>query len=333
MGDLQKTIHYTTESEMICGNLLQYIPKQALLIEPFVGNGDLVQLFPNHTWETYDIDKSTNANVYQDTLNDPPSYQNKWVITNPPFLAKNKATNKALYEKYNVDDLYKAFLLSIFECQGGIVIVPTNFLSDERSKDIRKQFLNKFKILELNIFTTPVFETTTYSVCAFAFKQAASQVQQKIKCNIFPTNNQYEISLQEEYGYRLGGDIIKKVEVHKNYFRRLTATTPKNQFITHIKLYGLDTRAERIHVSYEDPYIGKNTDRVYATFVCDMDIPENLQKLMVSHFNTRFEQFRLETLDLALTNYRDYNRKRVGFDFAYRFLSMVYDDLKNQDSL
>lgn len=29
MGDLQKTIHYTTESETICGNLINYIPEGA----------------------------------------------------------------------------------------------------------------------------------------------------------------------------------------------------------------------------------------------------------------------------------------------------------------
>lgn len=68
MGDLQKTIHYTTESEMICGNLIQYIPADAQLIEPFVGGEDLVQLFPNHNWETYDVDSNTNAQHYQDTL-------------------------------------------------------------------------------------------------------------------------------------------------------------------------------------------------------------------------------------------------------------------------
>jgi hypothetical protein len=82
-------------------------------------------------------------------------------------------------------------------------------------------------------------------------------------------------------------------------------------------------------MAFEEPYVGKNTDRVYATFVCDMEIPEEMQKQMVEKFNKQFEQFRLDTFDLVLTNYRDYNRKRVGFDFAYRFLSMIYDEVKN----
>lgn len=330
MGDLQKTIHYTTESEIICGNLIQYIPQEAQLIEPFVGGEDLIQLFPNHQWETYDIDRATNAQHYQDTLLNPPNYQGKWVITNPPFLAKNKASNKQIFDVYNVDDLYKAFLVSILECEGGIVIIPTNFLSDERTADIRKKFFNRFEILELNVFTVPVFKTTTYSVCSFAFKRAQLQSERKIKCNILPDNKVYNISLFEKYNYRLGGDIMDIIDNYKNYFGRLTATTPNKKFITNIKLYGLDTRNERIHVSFEEPYIGKNTDRVYATFVCDMEISEDIQRKMIEVFNKKFEQFRLDTFDLALTNYRDYNRKRVGFEFAYRFLSMVYDEVITQ---
>ena len=328
MGDLQKTIHYTTESEMICGNLIHYIPTEANLIEPFVGGEDLVQLFPNHQWETYDIDPATNAQYYQDTLLNPPNYQGKWVITNPPFLAKNKASNKQIFNVYNVDDLYKAFLVSILECEGGIVIVPTNFLSDERTADVRKKFFNRFEILELNIFTVPVFKTTTYSVCSFAFKRAQLQSERKIKCNVMPANNSYNITLYERHNYRLGGDIVNAVENHKNYFSRLTSTTPSSKFITNIKLYALDTRNERIHVSFEEPYIGKQTDRIYATFVCDMEITEDMQKKMVKLFNEKFEQFRLDTFDLALTNYRDYNRKRVGFEFAYRFLSIIYVEIK-----
>ena len=329
MGDLQKTIHYTTESELICGNLIHYIPANAQLIEPFVGGEDLVNLFPNHNWETYDVDATTNAQYYQDTLLNPPNYQGKWVITNPPFLAKNKASNKQIFDIYNVDDLYKAFLVSMLECEGGIVIVPTNFLSDERTADVRKKFFNRFEILELNVFTIPVFKTTTYSVCSFAFKRAQLQSERKIKCNVMPANNTYDITLYECHNYRLGGDIVNTVENYHNYFGRLTATTPSTKFITNIKLYGLDTRNERIHVAFENPYIGKSTDRVYATFVCDMEISEDIQKDMVEMFNKKFEQFRLDTFDLALTNYRDYNRKRVGFDFAYRFLSMIYDEIKN----
>ena len=99
-------------------------------------------------------------------------------------MAKNKASNKQIFDIYNVDDLYKAFLVSMLECEGGIIIIPTNFLSDERTADIRKKFFSRFEILELNVCTIPVFKTTTYSVCSFAFKRALLQDERKIKCKM-----------------------------------------------------------------------------------------------------------------------------------------------------
>lgn len=329
MGDLQKTIHYTTESEIICGNLKKYIPSDVVLVEPFVGGKDLVALFPNHSWETYDIDATTEAQIHRDTLKNPPNYTGKWVITNPPFLAKNKATDKTIFDLYNVDDLYKAFIVSMLECDGGIIIIPTNFLSDERTADIRKKFFDRFELLELNIFTVPVFKSTTYSVCSFAFKRADKADIRTVQCNVLPNGSTYTVNLCAQYNYRLGGEAISKIESYKNYFGRLTATTPSSKFITNIKLYGLDSRTERIHLAFEEPYIGKDTDRIYATFICDMQIPEDIQRKMILLFNEKIEQFRLDTCDLALTNYRDFNRKRVGFDFAYRLLSMIYDEIIN----
>ena len=56
MNDLDRTIHYTTHAAEICNNLISYIPKEAYLVEPFVGDGDLIQLFPDHEWEFYDIE-------------------------------------------------------------------------------------------------------------------------------------------------------------------------------------------------------------------------------------------------------------------------------------
>ena len=77
----------------------------------------------------YDIDPKINA-ITQNTLLNPPDYKDKYVITNPPFLAKNKNKDKTIYEIYDVGDLYKAAIKSfiIGDVIGGILIVPLNFL-------------------------------------------------------------------------------------------------------------------------------------------------------------------------------------------------------------
>lgn len=91
MNDLEKTQHYTTDALYILQGLLEYIPEAAILVEPFVGNGDLLQCFPNHTWDAlYDIaENEVKPEITKrDTLQFSPDYKGKRVITNPPYLAK-----------------------------------------------------------------------------------------------------------------------------------------------------------------------------------------------------------------------------------------------------
>lgn len=326
MGDLEKTIHYTTKAQEICSNLINYIPKNVQLIEPFVGDGDLLSLFPNHNWEKYDIENKGD-NIVQDTLINSPDYKNKWVITNPPYLAKNKASDKTIFTKYNTDDLYKATLLSILECDGGILIIPTNFLTDERTGNVRSQFLNQFEILEMNIFTEPVFITTTYSVCSFAFKRKnVGKLPQTFPININPIGEKVNITIYPDYDYRIAGEFYNALSSTKNIFGRLVGNN-SSDYITNIKLYALDTRTERIRVEFEpNHYQGKSTDRTYATFTCKKELTEEQEKYLIEEFNKQIEAFRKQYYDLSMTNYRDYNRKRIGFTFAYQLLSKIYNE-------
>ncbi len=76
MDDIKKTQHFTTKAVEICGNLIKYIPENGKLVEPWVGAGDLLTLFPNSEWEIYDIEpnKSVPNTVERDTLGSPPDY-------------------------------------------------------------------------------------------------------------------------------------------------------------------------------------------------------------------------------------------------------------------
>lgn len=325
MNDLERTIHYTTHAAQICGNLIEYIPTSSTLVEPFVGDGDLLQLFPDCTWELYDIEDK-GYNIIQDTLLTPPNYKGKWVITNPPYLARNKATDKLLFDKYKLDDLYKISMKTMLEAEGGILIIPTNFFTDERSGEIRKQFLSIFTILQLNIFTCPVFETTTYSVCSFAFKRKEN-TEQTIPVKIQPEMYDITITLQNIYDYRLAGEFYHTLESIPIYFGRLMETPNPKEYITHIKLYAIDTRADPIRVEYdEELFYGKNTDRTYATLTCKYPLTREQELILIEEFNSRLAAFRNKYKNLSMTNYRDYNRKRIGFTFAYQLMSLIYSE-------
>ena len=107
--------------------------------------------------------------------------------------------------------------------------------------------------------------------------------------------------------------------------------TTSTDYITNIKLYALDTRSNRIRVEFEpNYYYGKTTDRVYATLTCKYALSEEEEKVLIKEFNSQIEEFRKKYYDLSMTNYRDYNRKRISFTFAYQLLSKIYfEKIKN----
>jgi len=175
---------YTTNYNYIFQNFT--IPKDTInIIEPFAGKGDLLKFISNHddlTIECYDIDPKKESSFenkekikikQRDTFKDPPVYNQKFIMTNPPFLALNKTFDKDIFQKYKKDDLYKCFIEQIIRdpCDGGIVILPLNFWCSIRKQDIllRKQFLQLYKIDQLNIFEEKVFQDTKYTVCSFQF--------------------------------------------------------------------------------------------------------------------------------------------------------------------
>ena len=99
---------YTTNYEYILQNL--YIPENVhTIIEPFAGNGDLIK-FTNTPVECYDIDPKKDSITKRDTLKCPPTYDNKFILTNPPYLARNKCDDKSIFDMYGENDLYKCFI-------------------------------------------------------------------------------------------------------------------------------------------------------------------------------------------------------------------------------
>ena len=169
---------YTTNYNKILQGLT--IPKNVShIIEPFAGKKDLLKKF-NKTRRKlkitcYDIDPKEKKIIKRDTLLNPPNYNNKFIITNPPYLARNKSENKTLFDKYGVNDLYKCFIKNLLTniCKGGILIIPLNFWCSIRIMDIdlRKNFLKLYNVISLNIFEETVFDDTSYTVCSFQFEK------------------------------------------------------------------------------------------------------------------------------------------------------------------
>jgi hypothetical protein len=332
---------YTTNYDYILQDMV--IPSTVNnIIEPFAGNGDLIKfaekqpIVEKYTFELYDIDPKCNNIMKRDTLKNPPDYDNKFVLTNPPYLARNKNKNKELYDMYNCNDLYKCFIINLINshnCQGGIIIIPLNFLSSIRKSDInlRKDFVSKYSINKINIFEEQVFDDTAYAVCSIQFSQLL--IDNKIDVSVYPSNKNMELVFTEQNNYTIGGEIYNLPNNPDYEITRATKLTKNKEYITNILLKCIDDNADsqlgfKI-VNDTDKYIDdteKLSARSYATLVINKTLTLEKQQELVDKMNVYISEQRNKYNSLFLTNYRESNtiaRKRISFDLAFKICNYI----------
>lgn len=360
---------FTTNSDYILQGLEDYI-REKDIIDPFAGGGDLILWAKQHGAKDikgYDIDEQyiDNKKVFSnDSINNPLKY--KFVLTNPPYLHKNKADKKtkAKFFTPQFEDLYQISLNSIMDSEEGIVIVPINFLSAENSKKIRNIFFSKFEIVKINYFKQQVFPDTTYNVIAFYYKKNnnISKNELHIKTNIFPDNETITISIKKKYDWTIGGEALGVIKNQKNILGvyRLTEDEMLGEdqkieieaAFNHIKnretikvskelydqiksnillLKAIDTGTEKGKIALEnikdydlECLVSKPSSRNMIYLIFKDPIPIKEQEKLILLFNKELNKMREEYLSLFLTNFRDNDRKRVSFDFAYKFLNYLY---------
>jgi hypothetical protein len=335
---------FTTNYKYILSNL--FIPDTIKkIIEPFCGNGDLLNFFDKDKYilECYDIDSKHDYIIKRDTIKTPPNYANAFIITNPPYLSRNKSENKEMFDKNDVNDLYKCHIKDLLtnNSLGGIIIIPLNFFCSIRNMDIelRKKFLNKYIIKQLNIFEEQVFDDTTYTVCSFQYEYKQNS-NQAIPITIYPSKKKLSFLLNEENNYTIGGEIYnmknnmdyKITRLLENPLKGIldsdsSLVNNKEKSNTNLLLKTIDnnenSKIKLEYVSDDKVYYGKISSRTYATLIITPKISDDIQKKIANDFNEYLNDKREEYNSLFLTNYRESARKRISFDLAYKIVGML----------
>lgn len=291
------------------------------IIEPFVGNGDLLKFIKNDILtEIYDIEPKIENVIKQDTLINPPNFENSFVITNPPYLARNKNNNKELYNLFDTNDLYKCFIkiLILNRPIGGILILPLNFFCSIRKKDIelRKDFLKSFSISKINIFEDKIFEDTDYTICSFQFSKKKRNIETEII--FFPSNKNIKIDLNNQFNFLIGGNIYNLEK--SNY--KISRFEPN----TNISIKCIDDK-KLINMFMSDKIFIDNTEnqsnRSYISLNIKPKISIEIQKQLCDEFNLFLNTERNKYNSLFLCNYRNNFRKRISFNLIYSVVSFL----------
>lgn len=337
---------YTINSSYILEGLYETLKDIQKVIEPFGGQGDLIEWLKTKNnslnIESYDIEPKRDYIIKRDTLDNPPNYENSYVITNPPYLARNKSTNKEIYDKYDTNDLYKCFIKSLTQqnnCKGGIFIIPVGFFLSPRDIDlsIRNALLSNYRINRVNYFEEKVFEDTSTTVVAFSFEKSDKELtEQTVEWTIYPSKQKKTFILSKINNWIIGGDIYNlhtsdSIQIKRHVEGNAIKEDEQQTFIT---LDALDSGSKngRICLEYKKDYIyqAKDCSRTYATLrIIGKQLSENEQKELCIKFNKLLEKKREETWSLFLPQYREskeYARKRIPFELVYRIVNHLLTD-------
>lgn len=358
---------FTVRSKYILSGLSDFI-KNKTVIDPFAGNKDLLLWAKENGADTiigFDIDDKyiDNKIVFKNDSLLNPAQNYKFILTNPPYLHKNKTTQEikeSYFSNNSFEDLYQVSINSIMNSEEGIMIVPLNFLSAENSTKIRHLFFQKFKIQKLNIFQEQVFEDTTYNVISFYYKKRREiSDQDLISAKLFPSQNEVSFVLKKKYDWQFGGEFITKINNTKNHLKiyRLTEDKIINgekkielafNNIKQKKEYKIDESFEKTlqkniiflraidskngkKIQLEDirnykvpALVGKNTSRNMAYLLFGEKLDIKIQELIINEFNRELNKARDEYNSFLLTNFRDNDRKRISFDLAYKLINFIY---------
>jgi len=278
----------------------------------------------------------------------------------------NSKTKEKYFSKFPYEDLYQISLRAVLDSEEGIIIVPINLLSAENSKNIRDLFFAKFEIVEMNYFKLPVFSDTTYNVIAFYYRKKKDFFQNTIiiQTCIYPDKKFIKIKLEKKYGWLIGGEFVSKIRNQQNelgVYRLTEEMIEKNKGANKVKaaynhviqkidikisdklnnliknniflLKAIDSGNEKGKIALEDIrqygvecLVSKPTSRHMVFLMFREPISIKQQTQLIWEFNSILEKLRKDYYSLFLTNYRDNDRKRISFDFAYKLINYLYWD-------
>ena len=379
---------YTTNSAYILDGFPAPPSDVARIVEPFAGKGDLIDWINNNRAsadnppnndgsskgskskgsksagsmikkteieiEAYDIEPKRDGIQKRDTLANPPDYSDAWVITNPPYLARNKSAKdkKSVYELYGMNDLYKCFIMSVVNppqpqqapCRGGIFIVPAGFFFSPRTMDARcrGEFMRKYRITKVRYFEEAVFDDTATTIVAFSFERlsgpanAPSLTEQNVEWELMPSGVRKTFNVcaandwiigGDIYNLDIGGDAAAPVSVCRHVEGNALRADEQQTNMTLNALDSGTSAGSRICLTYKKDHVypAKDSSRTYATFrvsgLAAAPLNEAEQMQLCDEFNELLEKKRADTWSLFLPQFREskeYARKRIPFELAYR---------------
>ncbi|WP_027334924.1 Eco57I restriction-modification methylase domain-containing protein [Mycoplasmopsis felifaucium] len=311
---------FTKEAVWLKPQIIDFIKRSncSIAYDPFAGGGDLLNVCQKSlnikNIIGLDIDESLQWNK-NDSLVKIPHIDNAFIITNPPYLAKQSATRKKLdlskyFNNSLYDDLYLIALDKMLEAQDYVVvIVPESFINSSFKK---KHLLSSVTVLEENPFLD-----TENPVCVLCFDNIPKEFT-----DIKIYKNDLLVGTLKE---------IFNLRINPNNSVRIIF----NDSSGWLGLRAVDSTDDKkfIHFDYKENFKYdwsnkiKHTSRHFS--LININIPNNKKACFIDECNKILFHLRGESDDILLTPFKGntkkgIRRRRLDFKLARAIMEQAY---------
>lgn len=322
--------YFTTNSGYILSGF-EDVVQDKVVIDPFAGGKDLLkwgEINGSVGSVGYDLEPQSDDIIQKDSIANPPSYAGMVLVSNPPFLSKNKFKgDKSVFEQWKQNDLYKCHLASLAkDCDEALIILPSNFLCESSAK-ARSKLFETHHIVKVKYWNTPVFEDATTGITVIHVKRGKKPYQ-KFEIYHGTDNFTFEAVLESCYSYLHGKDFFDVINKASGALKVVKTDKGMPKPNTNIVVGLLDKGKWGSGLSYnegEPIYCSPKSFTTYQLTLPDVELSEAQQRQIVYHFNDVLRQNRNKYHDMFLSNYMGPRQKILSRSFINKLLEITID--------
>ena len=323
--------YFTSNADRVLSGF-EHCVKDKHVVDPFAGAGDLLRWAHSNGAASvggYDLEPQNSEYIQNDSIVNPPDYTGKIVVSNPPYLSKNKYKgDKAPFEQWQQDNLYKCHLASLVSADEFIEIIPTNFFCESRDA-IRKTLFATHSIVSASFWTEAAFDDTKQMVTVIHGVRVKRNIQ-SFPLTFMPDRVTVNVELLPEHKYLHGKEFFEYLDTGNTVDLKVTKTDtgmPKPN--SNIVIGILDKGSWRSGFSYNEhePVYTKPSSFTTYQLTLSRTFTEAEQRAIVDLAQHKLESYRQRYNDMFLANYMGDYQKILSRDFLHRLLRAVVREL------
>lgn len=324
---------FTHRFEVLRPFLEAYPQTCDVVLDPFAGEGHLLQLFKGVRTVSLDIDPDVRPDMVGDSLKHIPQLAGVMVITNPPYshrhvLQKQDPVLYGLVTAAGYTDLYEFAIRRVVDQLGLVPIfalLPENFIASRTTK-LRGELCGRIRAVQIHSVST-CEDTDQPTVMVYLSPEEVGAT------DLWVDGDRRGQVLIGEDGFRPNLPVCTNVvdfgmkpgqSVECLDTSVLLQATDGGSPQNRIKLLRVFERFGSRH------FHNKVSDRAYIQVVPHMVLSEQQIAVLIREFNQWVDDWRESTHGLGLTSFRGnvggFRRKRLDFKLARQVINWIMAD-------